>query len=141
MSFKNQMFVILACYFVSFIYIRGFLYGIKRYQLNNSTYKKRKNSETFKEWLLYSKYVEEIPRILRVLYYSVLIIHPVCLIVCLFMYITKLPLYIGGILATDIAAFDAVWILIISLLFWSPGRDYAFERWIAKKRGQRPNKK
>ena len=134
MSLKNQIVVIFLCFLVSFIYIRGFLYGIKRYQLNNSAYKKRKKGETFKEWLFYIRYKEEIPKILRVLYYSVLIVHPTCLITCLFAYIIRLPLNIGRILATAIAGLDAAWMLVIALLFWSPGPDYAYERWIIKKR-------
>ena len=141
MSLKNQIVVIFLCFLVSFIYIRGFLYGIKRYQLNNSAYKKRKKGETFKEWLFYIRYKEEIPKILRVLYYSVLIVHPTCLITCLFAYIIRLPLNIGRILATAIAGLDAAWMLVIALLFWSPGPDYAYERWIIKKRGQKQNKK
>jgi len=140
MSLKNQIVVVLLCFLISFLDVRGFLYGIKRYQLNNSAYKKRKKGETFKEWLFYSRYKEEIPKILRVLYYTVLIIHPVCLIACLFTYIIILPWNIGGILATAIAGFDVVWMLVIALLFWSPGRDYAYERWITKKRGQKRNK-
>lgn len=141
MSLKNQMVVIVLCFLISLLDIRGFFYGIKKYQLNNSAYKKRKKGETFKEWLLYSRYKEEIPKILRVLYYSVLIIHPVCLLTCLFIYIIELPLSVGGILATAIAGFDVVWMLVISLLFWTPGRDYAYERWITRKRGQTRKKK
>jgi len=137
MIFKNQVIVILFCYFISLLFIRCFLYGIKRYQLNNSAYKKRKKEETFKEWLFYSKYRKEIPRILRVLYYSILIIHPFCLVVCLLAHIMKLSLVIGGLFATAIAGFDFVWILIIALLFGGPGRDFAYERWITKKRGQK----
>lgn len=140
MSFRNQIIVIVLMFFLSFCDIRGFLWGVKRYQLNNSAYKKRKKGETFKEWLFYSRYKEEIPKILRALYYSVLIIHPVCLITCLFVHIIELPLSIGGILATAIAGFDVVWMLVIALLFWSPGRDYAYERWITKKRGQKRKK-
>ena len=141
MNLTNQIVVIFLCNIISFIYIRGFLYGIKRYQLNNSAYKKRKNGETFKEWLFYSRYKEEIPKILCVLYYTVLIIHPVCLMACLFTYIITLPLNIGGLLAIFIAGFDAIWMLVIALLFWSPGRDYAYGRWITKKRGQNRKKK
>ena len=137
MSIKNQILVILLCYFIALLFIRGFLYGIKRYQLNNSAYKKRKKGETFKEWLFYSRYKEEIPKILRILYFIVLIIHPICLFACFFLHIISLPLCIGGVLATAIAGLDVVWILVISLLFWSPGRDFAFERWITKKRGQK----
>lgn len=136
MSFKNQCVVIILCYFISLLFVRGFLYGIKRYQLNNSAYKKRKKGETFKEWLFYSRYKEEIPKMLRVLYYTVLVIHPVCLIACVVAYIITLSVNLGGALAIFIAGFDVVWMLVIALLFWSPGRDYAYERWITKKRGQ-----
>ena len=141
MSFKNQVVVILGCYFISLLFVRGFLYGIKRYQLNNSAYKKRKKGETFKEWLFYSRYKEEIPKILRVLYYSVLIFHPACLIACLFAHTIKLPLIIGKTFAIAIASFDVIWMLVIALLFWSPGPDYTYERWITKKRGQKRKKK
>ena len=141
MSFKNQIIVILLSFLIAFLDVRGFFYGIKRYQLNNSAYKKRKKEETFKEWLFYSRYKEEIPKILRVLYYTVLIIHPTCLIVCLIVHIITLPLNLGEALAFFIAGFDVVWMLVIGLLFWSPGRDYAYERWITKKRGQKQNKK
>lgn len=142
MSIKGQIFVILAGFFVSFICIRCFLSGIKSYQLNNNAYKKRKKGETFKEWLLYSRYKEEIPKILRVFYYFVLIVHLAGLLACLFGYIITLPLSIGRKLATAIAGFDCVWIIIIALLFWTPGpNNFAYERWITKKRGQKPNKK
>ena len=141
MSFKDQVIVILLCYFISVLFVRGFLYGIKRHQLNNSAYKKRKKGETFKEWLLYSRYKEEIPKTLRVLYYSVLIIHPTCLVACLFTYVIKSPLETGYILTTTLMGFDALWMLVIALLFWSPGSDYAYERWITKKRGQKKGKK
>ena len=137
MSFKNQVIVILLCFLIAFLDIRGFLYGIKRYQLNNSAYKKRKKGETFKEWLFYGRYKEEIPKILRVFYYTVLIIHPVCLIACVFAHIITLPLNLGEALAFFIAGFDVVWMLVIALLFWNPGPDYAYERWITKKRGQK----
>ena len=109
--------------------------------MRRNAYKKRKKGETFKEWLFYSRYKEEIPKILRVLYYTVLIIHPVCLIACVFAYIITLSLNLGEVLAIFIAGFDVVWMLVIALLFWSPGRDYAYERWITKKRGQKPKKK
>ena len=139
MIFKNQVIVILLCYFISLLFVRGFLYGIKRYQLNNSAYKKRKKGETFKEWLFYSRYKEEIPKILRILYYIVLIIHPMCIIAALFACI--IPLNLGKAIEFFIAGFDAFWMLVIALLFWSPGPGYAYERWIAKKRGQNRKKK
>lgn len=141
MSLKNQLIAIVLCFLISFIYIRGVLYGVKRYQLNNSAYKKRKKGEPFKEWLFYSRYKAEIPKILLVLYYSVLILHPACISACLFARVIALPLDFGQIVVTVIAAVDAAWMLVIVLLFWSPGRDYAYEHWITKKRGQKKKKK
>ena len=141
MSLKNQMIIIVLCFFLSFFYMRGFILGIKLYQLNKSSYKKRKKKENFKTWLFYLLYKEEIPKALLVLYYFVLFIHPAGLIACIFVSIIVPALDIGGMLATDIAAFDAIWMFVIALLFWSPKREYAYERWITRKRGQKRKKK
>ena len=127
-------------FLLSFLPLRSFLYGIKRYQLNKSAYKKRKKGENFKEWLFCSRFKEEIPKIVRLLYYAVLIIHPGGVIVCLFAD-TILSLDFGGALAISIAGFDVVWMLAIALLFWTHGSGLAYERWIAKKRGQNRKKK
>ena len=141
MSIKNQIIVVVLCFLMSFFYIRGFLYGVKRYQLNKSAYRKKVKGETFKEWLIYSRFREEIPKTLLILYFLVLLIHSVCLFVCLLLYIIKLPQEIGGTIAKIVAYFDLTWTVIIALLFWSPGRDYAYDRWIIKKRGQKRNRK
>ena len=141
MSINNQIIIISLCFFLSLLYIRGFLYGVKRYQLNNSAYKKRKKGENFKEWMFYSRYKEEIPKTFRILYYAVLIIHPTGMIACLLVYIFGLSANAGETFAIFIAGFDVVWILVLALLFWSSGRDYAYERWITKKRGQNRKKK
>lgn len=140
MSIKGQVIVILLCFAISFLYIRGFLYGAIRHQINNSAYKKRKKGQTFKEWLLFSRCKEEIPKILLILYYLVLLMHFTCVIICVFLHIVKLSNNVGEILVKGVACFDAAWIVIIALLFWSPGRDYAYERWITKKRGQQKGK-
>ena len=141
MDIKNQLLVIFCCYVLCISFLRFFLYGIKRYQLNNSAYKKRKKGETFKEWLLYSRYKEEIPKILRILYFTVLLIHPLCQIVCLLIRNVKLQFNLGAIIATNVVIFDCVWMTIISLLFWSPRRGDVYDRWITKRRGQKRGKK
>ena len=138
---KHAIFIILGLYFMAFMYLRCFLYGVKRYQLNNSAYKKRKKGETFKEWLFYSKYKEEIPKILRILYYTVLIIHTACLIACALTYIIKLPSNLCKVLAMFIVHFDVIMVLVLALLFWSPHPECPYERWITKKRGQKRKKR
>ena len=70
LTLAEQLFILSACSIGSFFDIRGFLYGLKLYQLNNSAYKKRKKNESLKEWFLYTRYKEEIPKIFRVYYFS-----------------------------------------------------------------------
>ena len=89
----------------------------------------------------YSRFRGEIPKILRVLYYSVLIIHPAGAIACLLVHITMGSLNIGRIIVIGIAAFDSIWKLAIDLLFWQNSPGWAYERWITKKRGQRKRRK
>ena len=140
MNSFGQVVVVVLFFLISLFDIRGFLYGIMRYQLNNSAYKKRKMGENFKEWLFYSRYKGEIPKVLRILYYTVLTIHPVCAIICVLVDVIGVTSNLGWFLAVTIVIFDSAWMLIIGLFFWSPGRDYAYERWVRKKRGRKTKK-
>lgn len=140
MSIYGHIICIVLCLLVSFLFIRGFLYGIKLYQLNNSAYKKRKKGETVKEWFFYSRYKEEIPKVLLILYYFILILHPVAIIACSLFNVLGVPLDITLVIPRIVYYFDVTWILILALLFWSPGKKYAYERWIVKKKGYHKNK-
>ncbi len=83
MRLQNQIAIILLCWAVAFFYIRWLLSGIISYQLNNSAYKKRKKGMRFKEWFLYSRYREEISKILLLLYFVIVFGHPLMTLVCL----------------------------------------------------------
>ena len=142
MSFPEQVFVILACFFIGFIYYRGYLAGMKRYQLNNSALKKRRKEETFKDWLFYSKFKEEIPPFFLIIYFGILLIHLISLIICfIFEYIFKLSFNLGDLVARSIYYFDVIWMFIHLLLCHSPRRDAPYERWVTKKRGMPPRKR
>lgn len=141
MNFNRQVIVIIICYFLSFIFIRGFLYGAIRYQVNNSAYKKRKEGKTFKEWLFYTRDTKELPKILHILYCVILFIHPIALIICTIFYFVKLSTNIGEAVTFLIAGFDVFLMLTIALLFWSPGPGFAYERWITPKGGTRKKKR
>ena len=132
MRFTNQIIVISLCFWISFIFLRSFLYGIKRYRLNNSAYKKRKKGESIKEWFFYNKYKDILPKFFLCFYYSFVLVHLLAISVCILFRMINLSCNAGGIVAIVIACYDALWILVIALLFWSPGRTYAYERWINK---------
>lgn len=144
MFLRDYIIVVFLLYFVVFIYLRGTYYGIKRYQLNKSALKKRRKGETFIEWLLYSRFKEEIPKILRYLYYVVLIIHPLCILSGIFVYIVS-PLNAEKIcrsILRGIYYFDMAWVCVMGILFANPKNDDSeYARWIVKKRGQKPRRK
>lgn len=141
MSLFRQILVISMTFLVSFIYLRSFLYGIKRYQLNTSAFKKRKKGETILEWFLYTRYKDVIPKGWRIFYYAFIIFNFSCLLVCVILSILKVPQTVGTFIA-KLSFINCIWMTVVGLLFWSKKPGYAYERWIQKKRGQDPaNKK
>ena len=141
MNLKDQSIVLILSFILIFFYFRCFLYGIKRFQLNNSAFKKRKKGESFKEWLFYSRYKEEIPKILLAIYYTVLVIHPFVWIVDVFVNFIDFSFNIGHIITVALTIIDGVLIIVIHSLFLGPNGDPKYERWIPKIRGQKRKKR
>lgn len=136
MGLREQLIVIVGMFILAYPYFRSVAYGIKRYQLNNSAYKKRKKEESLIDRLLYIKFREEIPKIILVLNIILLLIHPLASLICVIAYFVKAT-FVGIIVAYAMVVFDLLWMLIIALLFWTPRRGgYPYERWIKKKHGQ-----
>lgn len=141
MDLEGEIFVIVASYLLSFYFIRGFFGGVKIYLLNNNARKKRNKGQTFKEWFLYSRYRKEIPKILLILYFVIVIIHPLILILCIIFNYIDPSNEIGPELARGIFLFDGLWIVAIKLLFWQVKPGLKYERWLTKKGGNRKYKK
>lgn len=72
----------------------------------------------FKEWFLYTRYREEIPKILLRLYFVVVIAHPSILAICFLLYFLGPYPEIGGNLAKGIMWFDVGWLMIVWIAFW-----------------------
>ena len=133
MSLGNQLIIIFGCFILVFLYLRAFISGIKRFYLNKSAIKKKKKEECTADWLFYRKYLTEIPKIILVLYYSVLIVHPICALICFLLHIS-MCFGLGETIAITLAGIDVVLVLTIAVLFWSSGPDYAYGRWLTKRR-------
>lgn len=138
----NYFKAILLLYPLSFAMIRSHIGGILGYQLNRNAWKKRKKGETVKEWLLYSRFREEIPKAILILYFIILSIHPVAMLVCYIVYRAELPAEIGACATYSMLYFNAAWTTVLSLMF-RRGKDkrVRYERWIKRRRGQTPRKK
>lgn len=140
MSIGRQILVIFLTLLLSFVFLRGFLNGVKHHQLNNSAYKKRKSGETFTEWLLYKRYRDILPSFLYRFYLAVILIHLLGLLTCIVLFLIHIE-NIGESIATGIYYFDGMWLLVIALFFWSPGPDYAYGRWIKKEKHSKRKRK
>ena len=138
----TDLIIIWMIFFIYFIFIRSFYSGIKLYQLNNSAYKKRKKGETFIEWLFYLRYKEEIPKRLLIPYYFILPIFPAATIVCIFIHLSNLSRDIALTNIRHTLWVSGIHMITLKLLYWSPKRGgMAYDRWIVKKRGQKPKNK
>lgn len=82
----EQILAIFLLWILSLIFARGFLYGLKFYQLNNSAYKKRVKGQTLKEWFLYSRFRDVIPKGLLVFYFLIMWIHLIAILLCAVLY-------------------------------------------------------
>ncbi len=127
---------------VAFAGIRLQIGGIIDYQLNKNALKKRKIGQTAKEWLLYSRFREEIPKPYLTLYVLVFTLHPLGLLLCVIAKAAKLPEEVCTITNYILSCFDSAWILLYTLMF-RRGKDkrIRYERWIKRRRGQTPRKK
>ena len=109
----------------------------------SAEYQRQKEAEkgqTFKEWFLYTRYREEIPKFFLVLYFLILFVHGAALVACLVLHAVGPFPEMGRKIAIGVYVFDGAWMLLMQLLFWSskPGMPYA--RWV-KKRGMPPKKR
>jgi hypothetical protein len=142
LNLQRQVALIMICWILSFWCIQQENSGIIVYQLNNSAWKKRKKGMTFKEWLLYTKYRKEIPRAMLLLYFAIVVIHPLVLVICFLLYLLGPYPEIGGNFAKGVMWFDVGWLVILEIAFWNwPDKSPNYSRWIKKRSGMPPKRK
>ena len=139
--YYDQLIGILLCWLLSFWIIRWYLRGIKIYPLNPSARKKRKKGETIREWFLYTRYRQEIPKFFLGLYFVVLIVNVAAILVWIVQHFMGPYPDVGYLIFLCVAAFDGAWMLLLRLMFWSRDGSMPYERWAPKKRGMRPKRK
>ena len=120
MSTDKQLFVVLIMFILSFILIRGLLSCVKNLYLSKSQ-RKKKIKQSFKEWILYSRYKKEIPIWLYILYYFIISVHLLSLLFIIVTYIFEDIIFITQILTISIYIFDICWCFVIYFLSWQPG--------------------
>ena len=139
--YHQQIIAIILCALLAFLTIRWYLWGIKTYPLNTSARKKRKKGETIREWFLYTRYREEIPKFFLGLYFVIVFLHAAVLIVWVIQHFVGPYPFFGHCMTVTLIVFDAVWMLLLRLMFWSRDGDMPYERWAPKKRGMPPKRR
>ena len=136
-SIGEQYFIVGVISVFSFCHLRSFISGEIVYQMSYRTFRRKKKGQTLKEWFLYSRFREEIPRGFLTFYFVVTAIHLVILIALFILHLTISSNYPGTCLTFLITAFDLLLGLTIRLLFWKSGLGLKYERWIYRRRGNR----
>lgn len=139
--YHQQIIAIILCALLAFLTIRWYLWGIKTYPLNTSARKKRKKGETIRERFLYTRYREEIPKFFLGLYFVIVFLHAAVLIVWVIQHFVGPYPFFGHCMTVTLIVFDAVWMLLLRLMFWSRDGDMPYERWAPKKRGMPPKRR
>lgn len=123
--------MILIVWGISFLYIRSVLSSVKELYLKRRECENRKRNQTFKDWFLYTRYRDTIPKILLRLYFIIIVIHPlIFLLAMLCLLIKDLYIYIWNI-SKGVFIFDAIYFWIITLLSFNPKSPWAdYKRWI-----------
>ena len=136
-SIGEQYFIVGLFSVITFSCLRDFLSGEIVYQMSYRAFRRKKKGQTLKEWFLYSRFREEIPRGFLTFYFVVTAIHLVILIALFILHLTISSNYPGTCLTFLITAFDLLLGLTIRLLFWKSGLGLKYERWIYRRRGNR----
>ncbi len=137
MSIGGQIYLILFGYGLGFFLMRGFLGSVICYQLNKNAIKKRKKGQSLKEWFLYSRFRDVLPRLAVIWYFIVVAIHPLILVACVILTLADVSNEIGKWVALSAPIFDTVWLAVLYFMFWQVEPGYKHDRWIKKKRGMK----
>ena len=137
MSIGGQIYSILFGYGLGFFLMRGFLGSVIYYQLNKNAIKKRKKGQSLKEWFLYSRFRDVLPRLAVIWYFIVVAIHPLILVACVILTLADVSNEIGKWVALSAPIFDTVWLAVLYFMFWQVEPGYKHDRWIKKKRGMK----
>ncbi len=133
----SDILVMPLAFLLAFFLLRWLYVSIIHYQLNSSARKKRKRGQTFKEWLLYSRYRNEIPPFLIYLYFTFIIANLIVYIFALSFYALN-DANLVHIAFIIMVCIDYGVTFILDICFYGRRKNgqtyYKVERWIKKKK-------
>lgn len=139
---ENAIVGTIAGFIFEWFFIRGLITGLVKYKLNRSAFNKRKKDQTIKEWFLYLRFRDLIPKSWIILYFWYLLSTPFTLILYIILYILGLS-SIGDYIFRTILMLNFISCLVIGMAFWKYGHgDYYYERYFPReKRNKKQHRK
>lgn len=134
MKIIDELIGLTVIFLVGFFNFRIIFRSICEYLLKKGERINRKKGQSFIEWFLWSRYKNEIPKVLLYFYYGFIILHIFAYLLILVVLIFNL--YGNIILSTimDIIITDGIILIILGFAFYSPKRgEVKVDRWIKKK--------
>jgi hypothetical protein len=134
MNIAYELLGISFAFLYTFVAFRLLFWSIIDYLLKKNKKIKIKKGQSFMEWLLYTRFRNEIPRILLYLYYTMISLHLISYL-CVLMAITfNTFINIAQTINKNIPIIDIFILMILVIVFYSPERDLNIGRWIKKRR-------
>jgi len=129
MSFGRQIILFIFSIGLGFFSDRMYISGLIHYRITKHRFKTKRKGESLKEWFLYSRWKEEIPKIFLISYFFKITISPLLFVVCIILNLIDLS-ETGRIIALVVFYYTAIEGAIIHLLFLDrrrgkPGYDYS----------------
>lgn len=131
---ENAIVGTIAGFIFEWFFIRGLITGLVKYKLNRSAFNKRKKDQTIKEWFLYLRFRDLIPKSWIVLYFWYLLSNPITLVIYVILSLLGLAT-IGASILKTILMINFVSSLGIGMALWKCGHgDYYYERYFQKEK-------
>ena len=144
MLLRYQLIIIFVVLSLTFMHLHSFIVGIADYKLNKSAFKKRKQGQTFVEWLLFSRFRQEIPKGWIVFFISLCSTYLFVALTCVFLYICNedVSFWLGKKITLGVIMVFLLYLSIDFVLFYSrePEKFTNYDKWF-KKRGNPPKKR
>ena len=110
MKIASQLLIIVLYYPIVADYIRSL---IIYYLRNQDDVNKYAEYQDFKDKLLFRKFKDKIPAMLRDIYYAVIISNPLVAVVCLALYFAGAPDLFGSLIVKMIFRFDSIALILL----------------------------
>lgn len=131
--YNNTFFIVFVLlYFLTMVEMRLFMNELTMFYYNKSRIKKIKKEENIIDKLLYWKYKDRVPKLFYILYYLMLLLHPIAIIAYLILSkISLLESYANWVIGA-VALYDFIYVNGILILFWSNKSGWNFGKWLKK---------